>query len=110
MGFKVHDVFGEGSGIKKRECNCEICLRHDKEHGFINGLKVARLAAKFRSAGICVPTDDSTDVCRDGGKLIFFEINSVNPEKVRNYILRQDKLPSSRKNLVLNLLKRLEQV
>lgn len=107
MGFKLFDIFGEWSGQKKRICNCEVCERHAKEHGLINLFEVWRLAIKLRRAGIYVPTDDPTDVCTAGGKLVFFEIDKLDLVKLRKYVLGDRKLPASRRNRVLNFTDRL---
>lgn len=110
MGFQVQDGLDFGAGGKKFECTCIVCQRHHRQHGLITTLKASLLSRRFDLAGIEVPTDDQTDFCDVNGKLVFFEVNWVDPEKVKEYIASQKNLPESTKRRVSNLAERLAQL
>lgn len=106
---EIFDALGLGSG-KQFSCDCEICSRHRQFHqSWSYRLKLGQTVRKLQNAGLLVPQDDLSDHCRQkNSQIIFFEIEAINPEKIRKYLWHKQKLSPRIKKRAERILSRTE--
>lgn len=108
--YSKHMDFDDFWGRKVSPCKCPSCERHRKFHNSnLTGLRIWFLTRKFAKAGIEVPADDPTDYCQQGKTFVFFEINSIDLQKVRQYLKRR-RLKRTTKKQIYGFLRRLEEL
>lgn len=105
------NIFGCGSG-KTSSCPCEVCQEHRQFHRSLGyTFNLWQLTNKLSRVGILVPQDDPSDHCRPINKsIVFFEIDAVNPNRLRDYLQKEKRLPVEAKRMGKNLLRRLEAI
>lgn len=82
--FTNHINTGE-FGEKIRTCSCPSCSTHDEYHSSYRS-RMFNLLYQIKEAGIEVPFDDPTDWCVENDKVIFFEVEHLDPKKIRHHM------------------------